>query len=202
MRADRLVARPNAGSCLVCDLPTEDRQAVNAAIWQGDTAVRFYIQAGHRAFEAQTQRSCDRKVIIRHRAHTEASWRAVTTNDPIARGEEQVFPSDYESLVDRAASVGASALEELGGKVKSLAARELLGVARMGLEARSKQRALEQDKNRPELQVTAIFAMASGHIREEDIPEGQVVEVTDPRELKATVQAERKLLEERAGTTT
>jgi hypothetical protein len=193
-----VVARPSRRPCLVCALPTEKRQEVNAAIWDGKQRRLRYRAAGKRVYEAITRERIEVKSITRHAEHIEAAWREATPDDPMSGREQPVFATDYESLTERAALAGAHAMNQLEARVLdgSLGDRELLGVAKMGLGARQQQRQLENDSKRPQIMLTAIFGMASGHIRE--LPEAEAHEVFDESQLKEAVQAERLLLTERA----
>lgn len=196
-----LVARPKRGrlgACRVCALSREQRQEVNEAIWDGTTRRSKYREAGKRVFEALSGESINVKAITRHAEHIEDSWREATVDDPAAGREEPVFQTDYESLTERAAAAGARAMSALERRIAEggIGDRELVGVAKLGLEARQKQRALEQQKERPEIALLAIIGLASGHLQP---PPEQVTEVIDVSTLKEEVQAQRRQLEARAG---
>lgn len=182
--------------CKVCALEPGPRAEVNAAIWQGRERVRDYRRAGCRAYEAGGG-TIDPKAITRHAEHVEESWRTATVDDPAAGRERPVFPNDYESLTDKAAVIGASALDAIERRIATgeLPARELLNAAKLGLGARQKQKELEQGQRRPEIALLAIIGLASGHVQ---LPEAEVIEVVDPEALKAQVQEERRLLEARS----
>jgi hypothetical protein len=190
-----VVARPKT-DCKVCQLKPEQRQEVNAAVWDGTARRPRYREAGKRAYESFGG-TINVKAITRHADHTEDGWREATPDDPAAGRERPVFASDYESLTERAAIAGAQALNTLEQRVAlgEIDNRELLGLAKLGLGARQKQEELRAASNRPEIALTAIIGIASGHVQ---LPESEVIEVVDPQELKATVQEERRLLEARA----
>lgn len=195
---NHLVAPPPPRSCLVCALPPEQRQEVNAAIWQGRKRVPDYIVAGARTFTQLSGRRIDRKVITRHADHLEATWRTATASDPATRRESPVFPIDYESMVDRAADLGMQAMKHLELRIAAgdLGDRELLGVAKMGVTARAQQRATEVDASKPQVMLMAVFGLASGHLAQ--LPETEAIEVFEEGELIRGVRDERRLLEERA----
>jgi hypothetical protein len=186
------------GGCRICELPPDQRQEVNAAIWDGRKRRRTYRHAGQRAFAAVTRGHIDRKTVTRHADHIEGSWREATPDDPMAGREVPVFAPDLESLTDRAAIIGGAAMDAIETKVLdgTLGDRELLGVAKLGLGARQRQLELEQNKSRPEVAILAIVGVASGHVR---LPEAEVIDVADPTRLKAAVQEERQRLVARAG---
>lgn len=190
-----VVARPKSG-CKVCALPIEKRQEVNAAVWDGRARRPKYREAGKRAFESFGD-TINVKAITRHADHVEDGWREATPDDPAAGRERAVFPSDYESLTERAALAGAQALNQLEQRVIAgeVEDRELLGLAKLGLGARQKQEELRAASKRPEIALMAIIGIASGHV---EMPESEVIEVVDPQTLTETVREERRLLEARA----
>jgi len=191
------VSRINA-NCLICALYPEQRQEVNAVIWDGKVRSPSYRAAGQRAYEHATDTTIDRKVITRHADHIEDSWRDATTDDPAAPKEEPVFAPDYEAITDRAAALGAQAMDhiELELAAGNIEPRELLGIAKMGVTARAQQRATEVDASKPQVMLMAVFGLASGHLKE--LPESEAIEVYDEGALLKTVQDERKMLEARA----
>ena len=185
-------------NCLICQLYDEQRQEVNAAIWDGTTRRSNYRAAGQRAYEHATDEVIDRKVVTRHADHIERSWRAASMSDPAAPAEMPVFASDYESVVDKAAALGVVAmtaleLEMIAGKIEP---REMLGIAKMGVTARAQQRSNEVESSKPQVMLMAVFGLASGHLRE--LSESEAVEVYDEKDLLKTVKDERTMLEARA----
>ena len=184
--------------CIVCSLPHDQRTEVNAAIWQGRKRVADYIAAGHRTFAQVAGRTCDRKTITRHADHIEATWREASVDDPATRREAPVFPTDYESMVDRAAILGMQAMSHLELRIATgeLGDRELLGVAKMGVMSRAQQRATEVDASRPQVMLMAVFGLASGHLAH--LPETEAITVIEEGSLRANVSEQRRLLEERA----
>ena len=187
-----------ARNCLICALYPEPRQEVNEAIWDGETRKANYRVSGARAYEHATDEAIDKKVVTRHADHIERSWRHASMNDPAAATEEAVFSADYESVVDRAAALGMQAMDHLEREMELglVDAREMLGVAKMGVTARAQQRATEVDASKPQVIITAVMALASGHLRE--LPESEAIETYDPAPLLKTVKDERLRLEERA----
>jgi hypothetical protein len=193
-----MVARPKRDRCLVCALPTAARQEVNAAIWDGRKRRRSYLVGAARVYAEHAEKPCDRKTFMRHADHIEKTWRAATATDPAGRGEEPVVPPDYESLVDKAALVGMSAMSAIEKRLLDgeLGDRELVGVAKMGVMARAQQRANEVESSKPQVMLMAVFGLASGHLRQ--LPETEAIDVFDEADLLTAVRSERALLEERA----
>lgn len=198
MSKPRLMVVRKSPRCIVCSLPLKDRQEVNAAIWQGTQRVTNYVVAGKRAYDAVADSPCDRKVIMRHADHVERSMREATPEDPAAGREEPVFPTDYESLVDKAAAVGMGAMAQLEAQLAEglIAPRELVALAKMGVTARAQQRAAEIDSKRPQVLLMGIFGLASGHLAQ--LPESEAIETFDEATLRLEVREQRRLLEERA----
>ena len=157
-----------------------------------------YIVAGKRAFDAISAPPIDRKVIIRHAEHIEASMRAATPADPAAGREEPVFATDYDSVVEKAAALGMGAMAqlEIDMAAGTIGAREMVAIAKMGVTARAQQRATEIDSKRPQVLLMGIFGLASGHLAQ--FPESEAIEVYDEATLALEVREQRKLLEARA----
>ncbi len=194
--------RPHHGRmarCKVCSLPLEARQQVNEAIWAGtQTRVRNYRQAGVAVFEIYTPDPIESKAITRHADHIEKSWRLVDGRSPPSSSEETVFASDYVSLVDQAADVSVQALQEVGKRVAKgdMVDRDLISAAKLGVQARSAQEKNKQAEKQNDIDIMAIFGMASGHLAE--LPEGEAIVVTPEGELLEEVHNERRRLEQNA----
>lgn len=182
----------NGAGCLVCELSTAQRQAVNVAIWDGEQhRTASYRRNGQNAYRAQTGETIDPKTITRHVEHIEATWR----EGPARPGEAPLFPTDYKSIHDQAALLSAQAMALLSEKIEAgdIENRELVNLAKMGVTARSNQERAAAASKRPQLEIRAIFAIGSGHAR--DFPESEIIDVTPESDLRAEVQAERALLE-------
>lgn len=185
----------NGQGCLICELTPAQRTAVNAAIWDGDHRTAAYRRDGVRAYLAQTGKRCDVKVMERHVAHIEDTWREPTQQSPARPSEAPVFATDYKSIHDRAALLGTMAMDELERMIGSgtVEARELTNLAKMGVTARSNQEKVAAASKRPQLEIRAIFAIASGHA--EDFPEHEIIDVTPVSDLHAEIASERRQLE-------
>jgi len=189
----------NGQRCRVCQLGDESLQVINAAIWDGtDVRTPNYRARGQEAFKLLTGRDIDVRTIAAHADHIEAGWRRPTKEDPQRYNEVDVFPSDYESLTDASAALGAKAINTLDRKIDrgTLSDRELVAVAKMGVSARSEQRRAEIASKQPQVQLTAIFGLASGHLAQ--LPESEAIDVTPERELRDEVHAEKRRLEAHA----
>lgn len=186
---------PKNPRCLVCSLPSDQWAEVNAALWDAQERRPDYRVAGVRACAMFGLEVKDPKSITNHVEHMERSWHRPTQYPPTAR-ERQVFPTDYVSVTDRAAKLGVDAMEALSTRLEGLEARDLIAVAKLGMGARQHQAALEaKDRRSHQVEVTAIFGFVSGHM---GIPEVEAKDVTPTAELRAAMEEERRLLEERA----
>lgn len=191
----------NGPGCTVCDLEDEKLQRVNAEIWDGSSQrTSGYRARGIRAYYAVSGKTIDAKTITRHAEHTEETWHEVTPQWPAAESEVPVFASDYKSIVDRAANLGAFAISKLEQRVAKgiIEDRELVSLAKMGVTSRAQQEANRVAENRPQTQVALIFGLAGGHLAGA-LPEHEVIDITPERELLDEVHAERKALAAVAG---
>jgi len=191
--------RTTGQGCLICRLPDRDREAVNAAIWDGTTdRVRGYRAQGQRAYGRATGKDIDPKSVTRHVEHTEADWREATSTVPASGAEVPVFDTSYESIVERAAGLSALAMAKLHDRIAEdrLEDRELVSIARLGVNARTDQEANRVASKRPQIQVAAIIGVAGGTFGE--LPEHEIIDVTPERELLTNVRAERQTLKELA----
>lgn len=185
----------NGKGCLVCALAPEQRQALNAAIWDGtEQRTRDYRSAAARVYEASTGRSIDLKSITRHTEHTEATWHEATEQVPARGNEEPVFATDYASLVERAAHLGSAAMTRLEGRISAgdVGDRELVTVAQLGVRARAQQEATIAASKRPQINVAAIFGIAGGHLAL--MPESEAIDVTPEEALYDEIEQERVTL--------
>jgi hypothetical protein len=197
--APRAYRAGNGSVCLICQLPEVALQAVNAAIWDGTTVrVRNYRARGREAYMLTTGTPCDVKTVTAHAEHVESTWHVPTPSQPARSNEVQVFPDDYESLVDASARLSAVAMSKLAEKIQKdeLGDRELLGAAKLGVGARVQQESIRSASKQPAIQLTAIFGLASGHLVQ--LPESEAIDVTPERDLLDAVRAEKAALEAHA----
>jgi len=200
-------AAPLKGDCLVCQAPEPTRVAINAAIWPSDGMVRSVtyrsdgtdVARGSKVPELAT---CNPKTITRHAEHIEASWRDIK---PGGRwlAEEVPVSTDFIGVMDANTRVGMRAtglierlLEEHGDVMAVMEPKFVLDVATKlgmrGAEAREKSRLA---RNQQAIDVAAIFAMSSGHIR---APHSEDEQAAIVDELRDELAEERKLLAARA----
>lgn len=187
--------------CTICRLPAESLQVVNTAIWDGgEHKSRGWTARGREMYQLVTGDAISKMSVSRHVEHVEATWRDATPDEPKKHSEVEVFPSDYESLTDAAAELGAKAMTKLAGKIDrdQLPDRELLAAAKLGVQARGEQRKTDIASKQPKIELTAIFGIASGHLAAGALPESEVVDVTPEAQLLEAVHAERQALEENA----
>jgi hypothetical protein len=181
---------PRKKRCIVCDLPQSQWAEVNAAIWDGQARVAGHRVAGQRAYMAQAGvERLDIKVIDRHVEHIETTWH---TTPPSSR-ERPVFPTDYESVTEKAAGLSARAMEALTRDLDSLAPKDLIAAAKLGLAARQHQETLRAKDRRQATTLDALFGLAAGLVGA--LPPGEVIDVTPIEVLHEELAAERKLLE-------
>lgn len=192
-------AAPLKGDCKVCQYPEALRLAVNGAIWSED-GVRYttYIARALAVLEGFPDHRCDRKTVMRHVEHVEATWRDVVAGEVI--GTEDVPLVSYGDVAAKARWLGDRVLDRVGQLVNDPAAHILLTpkdlVAVGGLahryaaleeQLRVKQRGQDADL------IKAVFMASAGHLPSAD-PDEEVT-VTD---LHAEVAEQRRLLAERA----
>jgi hypothetical protein len=183
---------PRKLRCVVCLLPASQWAEVNAVIWDGMVRRVGYGQAAIRAYEAQSGRKVNEKTIYRHADHIEATWHTTPQN---AR-EKAVFPSDYESVTEKAAGLSARAMERLESQVDDLDPKDLIAAAKLGIAARQHQETLKAKDRRTATTLDALFGIAAGLVGA--LPEGEVVDTVEVEGLYVELAEERKLLEAHA----
>ena len=180
--------------CSVCALPDAALQDVNVAIWQGGTKrTRYYRADGQRAAKRHGL-TIEVKTVTRHADHIESMWHKADGKQPASPGEIPVFPTDYESLVEKAAHIGYQAMDEVAKRIsggQDVETRDLVAIAKLGVDARSRQEANRIASRQPRLEFRAIFGLGAGRI---ELPEAEAIDVTPLEELRSEVEAERALL--------
>lgn len=196
----QVVVAHRARDCKVCALPPAQLAEVNAAIWPevGEKArSKDYRLAGVRVCAAYDL-DVDPKTITRHAIHIERSWHRSSPNSKPGAGEIAVFPTDYQSIVTQAATIGAQAMGKIAERIEDLEPRELVAVAKLGVTASTNREALRmraQEVDQAATIVQALMGFASGHLTEADLPSDvEVIDVTPKEVLLAEVQAERAAL--------
>lgn len=208
-------AAPLKGDCVICQAPEAIRIAVNVAIW-GDGVVRAvdYRSRGRRAANQAAQTVEDAKVreryleldpktITRHADHIEASWREIDPGEQL-RGDEVPVSTDFGSVMEAGARVGMKVLagvEQLVDRdplaFAALRTKEAIALAKLGLGAAGTREQARIKRNQQAIDVMAIFAASSGHVRPPD--SGHEEDVASLEELRSEVSQERVLLAARAG---
>jgi hypothetical protein len=194
--------------CLICQAPDPTRFAVNDAIWPARGRVRAvnYRAAGQEAARASgvpSLATCDRKVITRHADHIEDAWRALEPNS--AHGwRPGVNPAtDFAGVMDSNTRVGMKAtaliehlLDEHGEIMVAMEPKFVLDVAaKLGMRGAESREGSRLKRNQQAIDVAAIFAMSSGHVRP---PRDDIEQDVEIHDLRAELDGERKLLAERA----
>ena len=200
-------AAPLKGTCLVCQAPEPTRVAINAAIWPGDGIMRSvtYRSDGTnvaRGSGVPSLATCDPKTITRHADHIEASWREIQPGGAWRSGEVPV-QTDFASVMESNTRVGARAteligklLEEHGELMVVMEPKFVLDVAaKLGMGGAEKRESSRLKRNQQAIDVVAIFAMSSGHIK---APRADNEQAADIEDLRAELNAEKLLLTERA----
>lgn len=201
VRSKNLIVAQRSGRCRVCSLPPETIAAVNAVIWPDPGVSR----ARNGDYRAAAQRVCaangmtiEVKTITRHAEHTERSWHRVTPRSPARPGEIAVVATDYQSMVEKAATMGAQAMDHVITRLPEMEDRDLIAAAKVGMGAvvgREALRLKAQEVDQTQAIVAALTGLASGHITEADIPDAEVINVTPPEVLLAQVHQTRTRLE-------
>jgi hypothetical protein len=181
---------PRKERCTVCALPTQQAALVNAAIWDGQVRRHGYSVDAHRVLMAQLGRKCKQSIIFQHADHIELTWHQTDREIPT---ERPVFPTDYESVTEKAAGLSARAMEALTRDLDSLAPKDLIAAAKLGLSARQHQETLRAKDRRQATTLDALFGLAAGLVGA--LPPGEVIDVTPIEVLHEELAAERKLLE-------
>jgi hypothetical protein len=201
VRRKVLVAQ-RSQTCRICKELTAERIArVNAVIWpEPGVALRApaYRIAAVRAAAAEGL-TVEEKSVTRHARHIERSWHRVTLDKPTAPGEIPVYPTDYASITDQAAQLGAVAMGSIHKHIVegTLESRELVSVAKMGVQATTQREALrirQQEIATADNLLSALFGLGAGLLTEADVPEAEFIDVTPVEDMHAEVQAERAAL--------
>lgn len=204
-------AAPLKGDCVICQAPEPIRVAVNAAIWPHGEAVRAadYRAAGVRAAgqlaqtipDAERYHDLDPKTITRHADHVEGSWREVTPGRPLGYDEVPVA-TDFASVVEAGTRLGMKAMAGLESLIDvdpiafaALRTKEAIAVAKLGVGSSGMRETSRLKRNQQAIDVMAIFASSSGHVRPPSAAGEDDEELDD---MRAEIAAERALLTARA----
>lgn len=189
---------PLKGTCKICQAPEYLRLAVNAAIWSSDGIRHATYSANAMAILSACGvpelESIDRKTVRRHADHVEDSWREVATNGTLEDDEVPVS-SDFVSVTNLGARLGAKALMRLERSLDVLDAKDTIAVAKVGLHAANVREQARLKRNQQQIDVMAIFALSGGHIKgsmDEGPDDGELAE------LHRELDDERRLLADRA----
>lgn len=195
-----MVVAQRARDCKVCALPPAQLAEVNAAIWPepGEKwRAKGYREAAVRVC-AVYDLEVEVKTITRHAVHIERSWHRASNRSKPGPGEITVFPTDYQSVATQAAGLGAQAMGHLAERLPEMEDRDLVAVAKLGVNAATGREALRmraQEVDQAATIVQALMGFASGHLSEEDLPSDvEVIDVTPREVLLAEVQEERAAL--------
>lgn len=200
MKRRKVIVAQRSSSCRICKgLSAEQVAAVNEVIWPEPG-----VRVRNRDYRAAAVRACaavglevEVKSVTRHATHVERTWHEVTGTQPQRPGEVPVFKTDFNSMVDAAATLGAQAMGELTDRLPDLDPKELVAVAKLGVGAavtRESLRLKAQEVDQNAAIITALGAMAGGHITTGDMPESEIIDVTPVEVLHAEVEAERASL--------
>lgn len=208
-------AAPLKGDCIVCQAPEAIRVAVNIAVW-GETTIRSatYRADGVRAaYQAslgiddekvrERFRDLDPKTITRHADHIEEAWREVNPGEAL-RDNEVPVATDFGSVMDAGTRVGMKVLAGLEQLVDhdpvgfaALRTKEAIALSKLGLGAAGTREASRLKRNQQAIDVAAIFAASSGHVRPPD--SGEAEDEATMADLRDELEEERKLLAAHAG---
>ncbi len=190
--------------CTICQQDERVRIAVNNAIWDQQTgrrtasyradAVALLADFGVRLGPGPGTRAglpVGVHSVSRHADHVEASWRETTPAAAAASREEPLFTTDFVSVTEEAAHLGMKALRTLAGRVETMADKDLITTAKLGVGASVSRATLSLKRSELNLTAAAIFGLASGHA---DIPEAEVKNVTPEGELHAEIAREREAM--------
>lgn len=195
-----VVMAPRKRECRICQgLSPREVTVVNAVIWpEGPDhgRSRTYRADAVRAAAAQGL-EIEAKTVTRHAEHIEASWHTAIPDKPVPPGEVAVMPTDYDSVMSRMAGLGMAAATRLAERVPVMDDRELVSLAKTGLSAAAQREALrirQQEGKAINSLAEALFGLSGGVLREEDVPEVEVIDVTPPEVMLDEVRAERAAL--------
>lgn len=198
--ATQLVAPlKRATGCKICSQTEAIVQQVNAAIWNADRQrVWAYRDRAMKVLKAESGVDIDVRSVARHADHVEMTWRIATDAKPANVNEKPVFPTDFNSLVDKMAVVSwkSADLMEVLVEQGAVPPEVLVSNMKVGIQAVAARRKSEdtQRGNNAPISV-AIFGVVSGHL---DTPAGEIKDVTPVDDLMAAFEEERVLLEARA----
>jgi len=185
---------PLKAACSICQLDEGVRIQVNRVVWDEQTGKRT---SGYRmdaiAVLADLGYRFDRKVIGRHAAHVEASWREATSAAPATQREEPIFSTEFVSVTDAASKLGMRAMHKLDARISAGAMedRDLVAVGKLGLSAAGLRAQVAMKRAELNLTAQAIFGLASDHLEEH---ESEIKDVTPIASLHAEIDREREEL--------
>jgi hypothetical protein len=190
------------GDCTVCNLPSAIRDAVNRAIWdQHGTRFATYIATATRVGD-EHDRPFSKTAVGTHVTHVESSWREATRGKPAGEHEEPLHPT-FQSVTGAAATLGVKAMGILdralegGEDQKPLDPKDVIAIAKLGVNAASAAEASRLKGNDQKLELAALFGLSSRHFT---VPETEVGAVApgDLDDLFAHMNEERAQLTARA----
>lgn len=198
--------------CTLCNQPAHVLQAVHAVIWDfpaDATAIspsmrnHDYRIAAKRVL-ASHDVTLEEKAVSRHAEHVEKTGHLKPEGQRNIVGERKVFGTDYTALVDATAQLGGLALSSLAQRLEDgdVKDRELVAIAKMGVDARVDQQKLELRQQSQSAIAAALFAIAGGFIDPDELPAetGLVINVTELETgLRDELESERAGLMEAAG---
>lgn len=193
---------PRKRECRVCtELQPQDVALVNAAIWpEPGVAVRgrnYRADAVRAAAAAGLE--IEAKTVTRHATHIEATWHRQRPGSPPPANEAPVFPTDYQSVMAKMASLGMQAASIVEERLPGMEDRELVSVLKTGAAAAGQREAMRlraQEAENATGFLAAMFGGAAGLITESDIPDAEVIDVTpmSTEEMLDEVRTERSAL--------
>lgn len=204
-------AAPLKGDCVICQAPEAIRVAVNATVWPSGDPVRAvdYRAAGVRAAAnvartltgAERYHDVDPKTITRHADHVEASWREVAPGQRLDDNEVPIA-TDFGSVMEAGARVGMKVLQGIERLVDidpmafaALRTKEAIALSKLGLGAAGARENSRLKRHQQAIDVMAIFASSSGHVR---VPGDDADDAMDLSDMRAEIATERALLTARA----
>lgn len=186
--------------CLVCDAGEDVFASVNEVIWDGERRrTRSYRAAGVLAMAASGITTAV-ATIARHADHVERSWHIVDALHPQVGREAPVQAVDFRGVTSRFIAIGHDALTSIAASLEAglMEDADLIKVAALGLQAAKMRQLAEQADKRPQIDLEALFALAGGYMRPDDVSEyeGILKDVT-PRlveTMRDEMHAEREQL--------